>query len=110
MSQIDTLKNLVKLSNKYDNNGQFLKANLIDEQIKEIQDKIITSSRKQIIEEILSMPELEKKIIAQKSRKWLKNRTWSNMESKNFDEMSETEILNGVDIHFDGGLREFLNK
>ena len=43
MYSVRTLKDLVKLSNKYDDEGQFLKANEVDEKIKLIKQNIKTA-------------------------------------------------------------------
>ena len=106
MSQINTLKNLIKLSNKYDESGQFLKANLIDEKIIKIKDGIIIANSKRYVEHYMSLP--EKETISKEAREWIKDCEWANIDDEEIDELSDLEVLSGIENHYDGGLRQFV--
>ena len=110
MYSVRTLKDLVKLSNKYDDEGQFLKANEVDEKIKLIKQNIKTARSNELIEKILHLPNTEIKAhILAEARGCLSDNQWKeNFERHDFDEMPEEKVLKGVDAWWSGGLSDFL--
>jgi hypothetical protein len=41
------------------------------------------------------------------ARDWLKDCVWANMESEDFDDVSDCAIERGVAKHYSGGVEEF---
>jgi len=103
---IDTIKNLVKKSNKYDVEGQFLKANLLDEEIKRIRNTVVASQKKKNVQHYMSLPEKDQ--IVKEARDWLKDCEWTNLEENDIDRLSDVEVLGGVENHYDGGIHQLV--
>ena len=41
-------------------------------------------------------------------REWLKDCIWGDMEESDFDEISDTKIIQGIKQHYEGGVEQFL--
>lgn len=41
-------------------------------------------------------------------REWIKDCQWGDMSEEDIDELSDEEIIRGVNKHYDGGTWEFL--
>jgi len=42
-------------------------------------------------------------------RDWIKDCQWGDIEDWQVDLMTDEELIRGIELHYDGGLNEFIN-
>jgi hypothetical protein len=89
---------LIRIANALDLKGFYREADVLDGIIPSIEHTRVTP------DDILKMPNAEQ--IVNEARNWVHDCNWSDEE--HISSYTPTEILKGVDRHYEGGLSQFL--